>query len=136
MEELAWKCSVAFALGAATHYLLSRQLQSDSSSSSSNISPPSPAAAPATATTPLSDVKDAAASTSSASTVPASDTPAEHEGDESDSDDSEWEDMDEQQSWEPHKMVLCVRTDLKMGKGGCALAQCHSIARMMLWYAC
>lgn len=103
MEEIAWKCSVAFLLGAATHYVITRHLQSDESSSKSS-----------------SDV-----------TAPVA---AREEGEEFESDssdDGDWEGMDESQSWQPHKMVLCVRTDLKMGKG-MYVYTCDACIRVLL----
>lgn len=94
MDEIAWKCSVAFLLGAATHYFISSQLQSPDSS--------------------------VGRQTSAAESKAAKQEPKEAEEGEDDedasSDDSEWEGADEE-SWQPHKMILCVRTDLKMGKG-------------------
>lgn len=88
MEEIAWKVSAAFLLGAATHYFISSQLQSPDTSAGRQL--------PA-------DTE--------------SKEPKEAEDDEySSSDDGEWEGADEE-SWQPHKMILCVRTDLKMGKG-------------------
>lgn len=95
MEEIAWKCSAAFLLGAATHYFISSQLQSPDTSTARQ----SPAAV---------ESKEAKEEPKEAE---------EGQDDEySSSDDSEWEGADEE-SWQPHKMILCVRTDLKMGKG-------------------
>lgn len=113
MEEIAWKCSAAFLLGAATHYLISHHLQGGESAPDSSSSATAPSAAPPTA---ASDA-DAKAKDGEA---PAQDG----EDDEFESDDSEWEDMDEQE-WQPHKMVLCVRTDLKMGKGIMLICCCY-----------
>ncbi|GAB9465866.1 hypothetical protein Gpo141_00003256 [Globisporangium polare] len=113
MEEIAWKCSAAFLLGAATHYLISHHLQGggESAPDSSSNSPTAPPAA--TASTSESKARDEAAAQDG------------EDEEEFESDDSEWEDMDEQE-WQPHKMVLCVRTDLKMGKGKIAAQCCHA----------
>uniref|UniRef100_K3WU49 peptidyl-tRNA hydrolase n=1 Tax=Globisporangium ultimum (strain ATCC 200006 / CBS 805.95 / DAOM BR144) TaxID=431595 RepID=K3WU49_GLOUD len=112
MEEIAWKCSAAFLLGAATHYVISRHVLSDESN---NARAPTPARA--------ESAKPAAA-------VDAKGAQPEEDGDENESDssddDGDWEGMDESQSWQPHKMVLCVRTDLKMGKGKIAAQCCHA----------
>jgi hypothetical protein len=95
VDELSWKVSAAFALGAAAHYALSSWLQ-----------PPAEA--------------KSGVSGSSIGDKRAEDAAQAHEGSSSDeSDDGEWEGEDEAR-WEPHKMVLCVRTDLKMGKGALA----------------
>lgn len=83
LDEVAWKCSLAFALGAAAHLAASRLL----------------AGAPKTAEPGAG----------------ASAEPQESSG--SESSDGEWEDEDAAGALVPHKMVLCVRTDLKMGKG-------------------
>ncbi|TYZ63244.1 hypothetical protein PybrP1_009435 [[Pythium] brassicae (nom. inval.)] len=105
MDEVAWKCSAAFALGVATHYVLSRQLQSAAP----------PAAAPSAV--PASEEKAA----SVAPPAPLDDG----DGDDSElSDESDWE--EEGSALLPHKMVLCVRTDLKMGKGKIAAQCCHA----------
>ncbi|KAF1328977.1 Peptidyl-trna hydrolase, partial [Globisporangium splendens] len=111
MEEIAWKCSVAFLLGAATHYVISRHVLSDDSSSACAAATPASAdsAKPAVDAAKDSPEEDA----------------DENESDSSD-DDGDWEGMDESQSWQPHKMVLCVRTDLKMGKGKIAAQCCHA----------
>ncbi|POM67434.1 Peptidyl-tRNA hydrolase [Phytophthora palmivora] len=95
MEDVAWKCTAAFLLGAATHYFVSSHLLSSNApavkeSSSSN-----------------DDARSGASSRSSSGS----------------SDDWEGEDS---VSWVPHKMVLCVRTDLKMGKGKIAAQCCHA----------
>lgn len=82
LDEVAWKCSAAFVLGAAAHYVARSYLF------------------------PSLDVAK-----SSGSSEPAADDAG------SSSSEEEEEDWDEQ-NWTPHKMVLCVRTDLKMGKGG------------------
>lgn len=103
MEEVAWKCSAAFLLGAATHYLISHHLQSGESAPESSATPP-----PAPTATSKADAK--------ANDGEASPHDGEDDEEFESDDDSEWEDMDEQE-WQPHKMVLCVRTDLKMGKG-------------------
>lgn len=112
MEEIAWKCSAAFLLGAATHYLISHHLQGggESAPDSSSNSPTAPPAA--TASTSESKARDEAAAQDG------------EDEEEFESDDSEWEDMDEQE-WQPHKMVLCVRTDLKMGKGTISICCCY-----------
>lgn len=101
VEELSWKVSAAFALGAAAHYAVSSWLQSP--------------------TDAKSGVSGSSAGDKRAEDAAQSSSAPEHEGSSSDeSDDGEWEGEDEAR-WEPHKMVLCVRTDLKMGKGGLAL---------------
>lgn len=92
LDELTWKVSVAFALGAAAHYVLSGLLQPATKAQGSTSSPPGGE----------KHVEDAQAELSGSSS--------------DESDDGEWEGADEE-SWQPHKMVLCVRTDLKMGKG-------------------
>ncbi|CAH0481109.1 unnamed protein product [Peronospora belbahrii] len=81
MEDVAWKCTTAFLLGAATHYFISSHLQKGSCSRAS-----------------------------SQSSLGSSD---------------DWEGKDSA-SWVPHKMVMCVRTDLKMGKGKIAAQCCHA----------
>ncbi|RLN48112.1 hypothetical protein BBJ29_009824 [Phytophthora kernoviae] len=96
MEDIAWKCTVAFLLGAATHYFISSQLRSDSS--------------PATSKTSSNNDSESRSAASSRSSSGSSD---------------DWEGADEQ-SWKPHKMVMCVRTDLKMGKGKIAAQCCHA----------
>jgi hypothetical protein len=92
MEDVAWKCTAAFVLGGAAHYFISSQLLSDSSKNS------------ATSSSTDNGNDSAAAPRSGASSRSSSGS----------SDDWEGEDSD---SWVPHKMVMCVRTDLKMGKG-------------------
>jgi hypothetical protein len=87
MEEITWKCSVAFLLGAATHYFLSSRF--------------------------LTTTQEAVRCENTRSVKLSS---GEEEDDESEEDDQDWQGKDEL-SWQPHKMVLCVRTDLKMGKG-------------------
>ena len=96
MEDVAWKCTTAFLLGAATHYLLSSHLHSSSSNS------PLPA-------------KDHDTSNNKGNTniTPASSGVSPRSSSDSSDD---WEGADSA-SWVPHKMVMCVRTDLKMGKG-------------------
>ncbi|KAG7384988.1 Peptidyl-tRNA hydrolase protein 2, mitochondrial [Phytophthora boehmeriae] len=96
MEDVAWKCTAAFVLGAASHYLISSYLRSDNSSSISR--------------TPSSNGNEPRSAASSRSSSGSSD---------------DWEGADEQ-SWKPHKMVMCVRTDLKMGKGKIAAQCCHA----------
>ena len=94
MEDIAWKCTTAFFLGVATHYFISSHLLSDGSSSSTESSSSSKSI-----TEEASKSASVASSQSSASS----------------SDD--WE-VEDSADWIPHKMVMCVRSDLKMGKGG------------------
>ncbi|KAI9912125.1 hypothetical protein PsorP6_009256 [Peronosclerospora sorghi] len=90
MEDVAWKCTTAFLLGAATHYFISSHLINDSSSSAKSSN-----------ACTKNDTKDASESSNSS---------------------EDWESDD----WVPHKMVMCVRTDLKMGKGKVAAQCCHA----------
>ncbi|TMW64894.1 hypothetical protein Poli38472_009061 [Pythium oligandrum] len=108
MDELAWKCSAAFLLGVATHYVVTKQLQWPSST----INAPSKDATPAP--NGSGERKHAA-----------KEEEEEEDDDDYSSSDGEWEGEDEE-NWEPHKMVLCVRTDLKMGKGKIAAQCCHA----------
>lgn len=102
MDEVVWKCTAAFALGVATHYVLTRQLQNAES-----------LAAPTPVEVPTREEKPVAATASDAPPAPHDDG---NDGDDSElSDESDWEEADG--ALTPHKMVLCVRTDLKMGKG-------------------
>ncbi|OWZ01913.1 Peptidyl-tRNA hydrolase [Phytophthora megakarya] len=96
MEDVAWKCTAAFLLGAATHYFVSSHLLSNST----------PAAKECSSSSSNEDRSRASSRSFSGS-----------------SDDWEGEDS---ASWVPHKMVLCVRTDLKMGKGKIAAQCCHA----------
>uniref|UniRef100_M4BNQ6 peptidyl-tRNA hydrolase n=1 Tax=Hyaloperonospora arabidopsidis (strain Emoy2) TaxID=559515 RepID=M4BNQ6_HYAAE len=102
MEDIAWKCTTAFFLGVATHYFISSHLLSDGSSSSTESSSSSKSI-----TEEASKSASVASSQSSASS----------------SDD--WE-VEDSADWIPHKMVMCVRTDLKMGKGKIAAQCCHA----------
>ncbi|KAJ0405459.1 hypothetical protein ATCC90586_002774 [Pythium insidiosum] len=109
MDDVVWKCSVAFLVGAATHYVVSKQLHGDSAAAAAA------AVEDAKKTSAVDDDDDKSADVS------------EEGGDADDesSSDGEWEGKDEL-SWQPHKMVLCVRTDLKMGKGKIAAQCCHA----------
>ncbi|DBA04977.1 TPA: hypothetical protein N0F65_006979 [Lagenidium giganteum] len=100
MEEIAWKCSVAFLLGIATHYLIANHLQND-------VAVPVLAEPKKVDSEKQSEVSDIGGEA------------------DSESDDDDWEGKDTE-SWVPHKMVLCVRTDLKMGKGKIAAQCCHA----------
>ncbi|KAE9218621.1 hypothetical protein PF002_g16450 [Phytophthora fragariae] len=102
MDDVAWKCTAAFVLGAAAHYFISSQLLSDvksSSNSSSNAESKS-------SETAVESRSEASSRSSSGSS-------------------EDWEGEDSA-SWVPHKMVMCVRTDLKMGKGKIAAQCCHA----------
>ncbi|KAL3674664.1 hypothetical protein V7S43_000604 [Phytophthora oleae] len=98
MEDVAWKCTAAFVLGAATHYFVSSYLLNDITKTSSSSTKDS-----------SSDVEPRSGASSRSSS--------------GSSDDWEGEDS---ASWVPHKMVMCVRTDLKMGKGKIAAQCCHA----------
>jgi hypothetical protein len=101
LDDIAWKCSVAFLLGAATHYVATTYTRSDSKS----VASPAPASVTS---------KEPAERKKSLENAGAED---DGEGDDDfSSSDDDWEGVDEP-NLVPHKMVLCVRTDLKMGKG-------------------
>ncbi|CAI5722678.1 unnamed protein product [Peronospora effusa] len=104
MEDVAWKCTTAFLLGAVTHYFISSHLTSSSSLSTKDHN---------TSNNNGNENKTPAGSSSGVSPRSSSDS----------SDD--WEGADSA-SWVPHKMVMCVRTDLKMGKGKIAAQCCHA----------
>ncbi|GMF32031.1 unnamed protein product [Phytophthora lilii] len=90
MEDVAWKCTAAFVLGAATHYFVSTRLLGDRSVAKT----PSPSS---------DDDSDEGARSAASSRSSSGSS-------------EEWEGADSA-AWVPHKMVMCVRTDLKMGKG-------------------
>lgn len=103
-----WKCSTAFVLGAATHYLISTYLSNEKrneiwesvrSAKSSNYTGSS-----------------APSSTDASEHTPGDDMAASKEIASESSEDNDWEGKDSS-LWQPQKMVLCVRTDLGMGKG-------------------
>lgn len=94
---MAWKCATAFFLGAATHYVVFSYLLCGGSSS---------------VTEPVGTSND------SSSEDARSGCPSHSSSD-------EWEGKDSA-SWVPHKMIMCVRTDLKMGKGKIAAQCCHA----------
>ncbi|KAG6572857.1 peptidyl-tRNA hydrolase [Phytophthora cinnamomi] len=102
MEDVAWKCTAAFVLGAAAHYFVSTHLLGDAKSANSSSND--------------NDNKsgDAAAESRSEASSRSSSGSSE-----------DWEGADSA-SWVPHKMVMCVRTDLKMGKGKVAAQCCHA----------
>lgn len=100
MDEIVWKCSVAFLLGVATQYLLATHVCGDHQNQAANEKRPKEV------------------------NKPTRDAQTELDSD-SEGGDAEWEGKDEA-SWQPHKMVLCVRTDLKMGKGKIAAQCCHA----------
>lgn len=118
MEEVAWKCTVAFTLGAATHYLLANYLNKEIRVD-----------APHSVT--LMDMKKAeetptlAAGKVEAECIPSAPQASQGEISESSSDDNEWVGK-HASAWEPHKMVLCVRTDLKMGTGRSGLLRAQT----------
>ena len=101
-----WKCSTAFVLGAATHYLVSTYLSNEnrndkldsihSVQSSDDTAVSAPSTTNASEDTPSEDIAAIVGSESS--------------------EDNDWEGKDSS-IWKPQKMVLCVRTDLGMGKG-------------------
>ncbi|GLD93574.1 hypothetical protein PINS_up002166 [Pythium insidiosum] len=110
MDDVVWKCSVAFLLGAATHYVVTKQLQGESS----------------TAAVEASKAREETPAVSADDDDKSADVSEEGgDADDESSSDGEWEGKDEL-SWQPHKMVLCVRTDLKMGKGKIAAQCCHA----------
>ncbi|GMF21988.1 unnamed protein product [Phytophthora fragariaefolia] len=92
MEDVAWKCTAAFVLGAVAHYFVSTHLLGDAKS----------------AGTSGNDRKSGEAAAESRSEASSRSSSGSSE---------DWEGADSA-SWVPHKMVMCVRTDLKMGKGG------------------
>ncbi|KAF4036499.1 Peptidyl-tRNA hydrolase PTH2 [Phytophthora infestans] len=102
MEDAAWKCTAAFVLGAAAHYFVSSYLLIDSTS------PPK-----ALRSSSDNSNENAAELRSGASSRSLSGSSDDWEGEDS-------------VSWVPHKMVMCVRTDLKMGKGKVAAQCCHA----------
>ncbi|EEY64153.1 peptidyl-tRNA hydrolase, putative [Phytophthora infestans T30-4] len=102
MEDAAWKCTAAFVLGAAAHYFVSSYLLIDSTS------PPK-----ALHSSSDNSNENAAELRSGASSRSLSGSSDDWEGEDS-------------VSWVPHKMVMCVRTDLKMGKGKVAAQCCHA----------
>ncbi|TDH68963.1 hypothetical protein CCR75_000282 [Bremia lactucae] len=100
MEDMAWKCTTAFVLGAATHYLVSIYLHSDDTFKSN----------PKISEKNCNNTENTRSGDLSRSPSNSSD---------------DWEGEDSV-SWVPHKMVMCVRTDLKMGKGKIAAQCCHA----------
>ncbi|CEG40545.1 peptidyl-trna hydrolase [Plasmopara halstedii] len=100
MEDVAWKCTTAFVLGAATHYFVSSYFLSNRTVTVKDL----------TNANNDSSNEDIQSGDSSSSSCGSTD---------------DWEGKDSA-SWVPHKMVMCVRTDLKMGKGKIAAQCCHA----------
>ncbi|RLN49202.1 hypothetical protein BBJ28_00014778 [Nothophytophthora sp. Chile5] len=104
MEDIAWKCSAAFLLGAATHYLIANHLLGDAATGGGRSDTTAASKEPTSGEAPAPPTGSSRSSSGSS---------------------DDWEGADEQ-SWKPHKMVMCVRTDLKMGKGKIAAQCCHA----------
>ncbi|CAI5730965.1 unnamed protein product [Hyaloperonospora brassicae] len=109
MDDLSWKCTAAFFLGIATHYFVSSHVRSDNSSSSASSAEKRTSASSHSSSSSTNE-EAAASGASSQSSASSSD---------------DWE-VEELVHYVPHKMVMCVRTDLKMGKGKMAAQCCHA----------
>ena len=104
MDDIGWKCTAAFFLGIATHYFVSSHVLSDNSSSAAS-----------------STEKHTSASNSSSSSSTNEEAAASGASPQSSASSSDDWQVEELVQYTPHKMVMCVRTDLKMGKGSSPL---------------
>ena len=107
MDDIGWKCTAAFFLGIATHYFVSSHVLSDNSSSAALSTEKHTSASNSSSSSSSSSTNDEAAASGASPQSSASSS-------------DDWQ-VEELVQYTPHKMVMCVRTDLKTGKGSSPL---------------